>query len=135
MRRSQLCPQDIAPQGIAPQALNSHWTLEIINKKSPSEEELFEWYLPDLNWGHTDFQSDALPTELRYLTPLFQKWCKDRSFFIPSKCFKNFVIYYFYNIWCPITMFWFTTFPVYSSNPNYDFKTIFSHNNIIVESN
>lgn len=24
------------------------------------------WYLPDLNWGHTDFQSVALPTELRY---------------------------------------------------------------------
>ena len=28
---------------------------------------LFLWYLPDLNWGHTDFQSVALPTELRYL--------------------------------------------------------------------
>ena len=26
----------------------------------------FLWYLPDLNWGHTDFQSVALPTELRY---------------------------------------------------------------------
>lgn len=24
------------------------------------------WYLPDLNWGHTDFQSVALPTELRH---------------------------------------------------------------------
>ena len=27
----------------------------------------FKWYLPDLNWGHMDFQSIALPTELRYL--------------------------------------------------------------------
>ncbi len=26
----------------------------------------FKWYLPDLNWGHMDFQSIALPTELRY---------------------------------------------------------------------
>ncbi len=26
------------------------------------------WRLPELNWGHMDFQSIALPTELRRLT-------------------------------------------------------------------
>src|SRR5690625_5326771 len=26
----------------------------------------FLWYLPESNWGHMDFQSIALPTELRY---------------------------------------------------------------------
>ena len=32
---------------------------------------LFEWCQdPDLNWGHGDFQSPALPTELSRLRPL-----------------------------------------------------------------
>ena len=42
---------------------------------------LILWYLPDLNRGHTDFQSDALPTELRY--PTFKKFCKDKRFSKP----------------------------------------------------
>ena len=41
----------------------------------------FKWYLQESNQGHTDFQSVALPTELRYLTTLrtaylFQGGCK-----------------------------------------------------------
>ena len=27
------------------------------------------WCLPGSNWGHTDFQSVALPAELRHLVP------------------------------------------------------------------
>ncbi len=30
-------------------------------------EGIFMWYLQESNQGHTDFQSVALPTELRYL--------------------------------------------------------------------
>ena len=40
----------------------------LVKQKRPRKiRDLFLWYLPDLNRGHTDFQSDALPTELRYL--------------------------------------------------------------------
>ncbi len=28
-------------------------------------QALFWWRLPESNWGHTDFQSVALPTELK----------------------------------------------------------------------
>ena len=32
------------------------------------------WRDPELNWGHTDFQSVALPTELsRHLSAMFKK--------------------------------------------------------------
>jgi type III pantothenate kinase len=34
--------------------------------------EIILWYLQESNQGHTDFQSVALPTELRYLL-LFSK--------------------------------------------------------------
>jgi hypothetical protein len=40
-----------------------------INAKSLSNllfERLLKWYLQESNQGHTDFQSVALPTELRY---------------------------------------------------------------------
>jgi hypothetical protein len=37
------------------------------------------WYLPDLNWGHMDFQSIALPTELRY--PSFESGAKVHLYF------------------------------------------------------
>ena len=46
------------------------------------------WYLPDLNRGHTDFQSDALPTELRY--PTFKKFCKDKIFLKPMEKILNY---------------------------------------------
>ncbi len=36
---------------------------------------LEEWRLPESNWGHTDFQSVALPTELkrRFIGKIFAK--------------------------------------------------------------
>ncbi len=39
-----------------------------VNKtKNPSHLTwVFKWYLQESNQGHTDFQSVALPTELRY---------------------------------------------------------------------
>ena len=38
-----------------------------MEQKSPKETSgLFEWYLQESNQGHKDFQSFALPTELRY---------------------------------------------------------------------
>ena len=42
------------------------------NKKATFCEEyrFFKWYLQESNRGHTDFQSDALPTELRHLAYL-----------------------------------------------------------------
>lgn len=41
----------------------------LLKNKKPLKYNLsdFMWCLPDLNWGHTDFQSVALPTELRHL--------------------------------------------------------------------
>jgi type III pantothenate kinase len=38
----------------------------IKNKKALENQGLFMWYLQESNQGHTDFQSVALPTELRY---------------------------------------------------------------------
>ncbi len=46
------------------------------NKKATFCEEyrFYKWYLQESNRGHTDFQSDALPTELRHrLRLLFWK--------------------------------------------------------------
>ena len=37
------------------------------NKKPDQKDRVFLWYLQESNQGHTDFQSVALPTELRYL--------------------------------------------------------------------
>ena len=34
-------------------------------KKTPKIFPGLKWRLPELNWGHTDFQSVALPTELK----------------------------------------------------------------------
>ena len=34
-------------------------------RRSLAESAGREWRLPESNWGHTDFQSVALPTELR----------------------------------------------------------------------
>ena len=37
-------------------------------QKNPQQKvEDFMWYLQESNQGHKDFQSFALPTELRYL--------------------------------------------------------------------
>ncbi len=48
------------------------------------------WYLPGLNWGHQDFQSCALPTELRYQLLCFQSGCKDKRIFLKKKFFQSF---------------------------------------------
>ena len=39
-------------------------------------KQAFEWYLQESNQGHQDFQSCALPTELRYHPCNLQKDCK-----------------------------------------------------------
>lgn len=57
----------------------------------------FKWYLPDLNWGHTDFQSVALPTELRYPSFL-ESDAKLRRFFRIQN--RIIFIYYFFRVWC-----------------------------------
>ncbi len=36
-------------------------------QKNPQNCGFLRWYLQESNQGHTDFQSVALPTELRYL--------------------------------------------------------------------
>src|SRR5574344_162392 len=49
----------------------SNRTTEIIKKRSQKYfVSAFLWYLQESNRGHTDFQSDALPTELRHLSCL-----------------------------------------------------------------
>ena len=45
-----------------------------------------KWYLQESNRGHTDFQSDALPTELRHQFA----GAKVQTFFEPTKYFANF---------------------------------------------
>ena len=51
-------------------------------KKKPAKPYIkgfygnFKWYLQESNQGHTDFQSVALPTELRYLPCLRASGCK-----------------------------------------------------------
>lgn len=35
------------------------------NKKTSEKSEVFKWFLQESNQGHMDFQSIALPTELR----------------------------------------------------------------------
>jgi hypothetical protein len=35
--------------------------------KATNLRDFVSWYLPESNWGHMDFQSIALPSELRYL--------------------------------------------------------------------
>ena len=65
-----------------------------------------KWYLQESNRGHTDFQSDALPTELRHQFRFFQSrrfvkavnraailsfaGAKVRTFFGSTKFFHNF---------------------------------------------
>ena len=34
-----------------------------------------KWYLQESNRGHTDFQSDALPTELRHQHVIKERFC------------------------------------------------------------
>lgn len=59
--------------------------LELIpNKKPEYFYSGFSWYLQGSNQGHMDFQSIALPSELRYLAYCE---CKYRSFFKLSKTF------------------------------------------------
>ena len=62
-------------QSIAlPTELRYHYVFALIkpcgflNEKAPevSRALLFLWYLQESNQGHMDFQSIALPTELRY---------------------------------------------------------------------
>ena len=63
----------------------------------------FKWYLQESNQGHTDFQSVALPTELRYLPDstvlLAECGCKYRTNFIFSKTIfkKNLFVYLWPN--------------------------------------
>ncbi len=61
--------------------------INIIHKKKPLKMSGFFclWYLPDLNWGHTDFQSVALPTELRYQPSLLEASAKIKAFLIYAK--------------------------------------------------
>ena len=47
------------------------------------------WYLQESNQGHKDFQSFALPTELRY--QLFHFYgCKINTFFETCKIFREY---------------------------------------------
>ena len=50
------------------------------------------WYLQESNQGHTDFQSVALPTELRYLLSAskIDSICYSQNYFI--KCFCKFEV-------------------------------------------
>lgn len=55
------------------------------------------WFLQESNQGHTDFQSVALPTELRnlfcFITVL--KWCKSKHFIYMTQVFsKEFYIFF-----------------------------------------
>ena len=49
--------------------LRKKWVWVLIKTKNPKTNIVlgtFMWYLQESNQGHTDFQSVALPTELRY---------------------------------------------------------------------
>ena len=48
---------------------------------------LFGWRLPESNWGHTDFQSVALPTELKRRFLAEKIGIKDNTFCIKSQYF------------------------------------------------
>ena len=49
------------------------------------------WYLQESNQGHKDFQSFALPTELRY--QLFHFYgCKSNTFFETCKIFREYFV-------------------------------------------
>jgi hypothetical protein len=53
------------------------------NDKIPPQKRggiLSSWRLPESNWGHTDFQSVALPTELKRR---LKKWSKNITTFAP----------------------------------------------------
>ena len=50
-----------------------------------------QWYHQDSNRGHTDFQSDALPTELWHQLALLSE-CKGRAFFVTDQTFLYFFI-------------------------------------------
>lgn len=61
---------------------------EVYKKRDNFQRKLsLLWYLPDLNWGHTDFQSVALPTELRY--PVLKSDAKLMRFFTLQKEYHN----------------------------------------------
>ncbi len=50
------------------------------NKKTVSNKTVL-WFLQESNQGHMDFQSIALPTELRnhLIFASFLKWCKSNN--------------------------------------------------------
>ena len=54
------------------------------NKAPPCTMEPLGWYLPESNWGHMDFQSIALPAELRHQACL-EKRGKDKTTFYKQK--------------------------------------------------
>ena len=57
-----------------------------MEKPQQFNAEAFLWCLPDLNWGHMDFQSIALPTELRHLPCFSEASANLYPFFIfPNK--------------------------------------------------
>ena len=77
-------------------------TLTEVHKKTLNVDFkvfLFLWYLAESNRGHKDFQSFALPTELRYLTELgVQKY----SFFLNRQNYFSlfcFIIELYFTSW------------------------------------
>ena len=61
-----------------------------VRKKKTAHGQSSVWYLLELNQGHMDFQSIALPPELRYLVPsipipsgglLAESGCKSTAYF------------------------------------------------------
>ena len=56
------------------------------------------WYHRDSNQGHTDFQSDALPTELWYRNSLVQSGCKGKAIISFTQTISLFFSSYSENI-------------------------------------
>ena len=61
----------VVPPGIPSTPLGINFNSVLFQNKSPSYSDglyvaTTAWYLQESNQGHTDFQSVALPTELRY---------------------------------------------------------------------
>gem|GEM_PF-1865093 len=63
------------------------------NKKTTLKKSGFLWYLQESNQGHKDFQSFALPTELRYH---YLSGCKYSTpfLYLPNKFVKNLLYFW-----------------------------------------
>lgn len=76
--------------------------LSAIKNKRVRISELFVWYLLELNQGHQDFQSCALPTELRYQSILrMQRYVKFWNW-------QNFISKICWFFWARSKVRWFT---------------------------